>query len=386
MVHMRNFGLCFLLLTSDMSFADVAGPRNPGTASNIFGGWVWQNPTNILTVGAPYASVPLSDIFGSSDLQGSNYGFSIPDNATVLGIEVIVNKFTSAGSGTIVDASVCLLKNYYVTGVGREDGTTPWASSMTPVVYGGPADLWGSTWTPAEINAAGFAAELSARGTTSTASRTAYVDYIQVRVTYTMVLPVQLASFNSILSKDGVFLKWSTLSETNNYGFFVERRIAAEEDFMELPGAFIPGNGTTLIPQNYRYVDNMVNPGVWYYRLRQVDLDGTVYHTDAVRVEVVSTGTVSERSGLFTTYFLSQNYPNPFNPSTTIRYVLPQKSRVTLSVINTLGQEVANLVNGEYEAGFHETTFDASGLSSGVYFYRIQAGEFVATKRLLLLH
>jgi len=173
---------------------------------------------------------------------------------------------------------------------------------------------------------------------------------------------------------------------TNNYGFFVERRIAAEEDFMELPGAFIPGNGTTLIPQNYRYVDNMVNPGVWYYRLRQVDLDGTVYHTDAVRVEGVSTGTVSERSGLFTTYFLSQNYPNPFNPSTTIRYVLPQKSRVTLSVINTLGQEVANLVNGEYEAGFHETTFDASGLSSGVYFYRIQAGEFVATKRLLLLH
>jgi len=368
-----------------MSFADVAGPRNPGTASNIFGGWVWQNPTNILTVGSPYASVQLSDVFGSSFLQGSNYGFSIPDNATILGIEVIVNKFTSAGSGTIVDASVCLLKNYHVTGVGREDGTTPWPSSMTVVVYGGPADLWGSTWTPAEINAAGFAVDLSGRGTTSTASRTAYVDYIQVRVTYTLVLPVQLASFYSEISKDGVDLKWSTLSETNNYGFFIERRPEADQAFTELPGVFIPGHGTTLDPQSYRYVDDNVNPGVWYYRLRQVDLDGTVHNTDAMRVEVVLTGIASELRDLLATYSLSQNYPNPFNPSTTIRYGLSQKSRVTLSVFNTLGQEVANLVNGENEAGFHETTFDASGLPSGVYFYRLRAGDFVETKRLSLI-
>jgi len=84
-------------------------------------------------------------------------------------------------------------------------------------------------------------------------------------------------------------------------------------------------------------------------------------------------------------YELSQNYPNPFNPSATIRYGVPNRMHVTLNVFNTLGQEVALLQNGEQEAGYHEVRFDGSGLSSGVYFYRIQAGEFVQTRKLLLL-
>jgi hypothetical protein len=79
------------------------------------------------------------------------------------------------------------------------------------------------------------------------------------------------------------------------------------------------------------------------------------------------------------------NYPNPFNPSTTIRYGLPLKSQVTLTVFNTLGEQVAELVNGEMEAGYHQVKFDGSGLSSGVYFYRIQAGDFVSTKSMLIL-
>jgi photosystem II stability/assembly factor-like uncharacterized protein len=82
---------------------------------------------------------------------------------------------------------------------------------------------------------------------------------------------------------------------------------------------------------------------------------------------------------------LEQNYPNPFNPSTTIRYALPAKSHVTLTVFNSLGQQVAVLQNGEQEAGSHEVKFDASRLASGVYFYRIQAGESVQTKKLLFV-
>jgi hypothetical protein len=84
-------------------------------------------------------------------------------------------------------------------------------------------------------------------------------------------------------------------------------------------------------------------------------------------------------------FSLMQNYPNPFNPSTTIRYGLPQRSQVTLTVYNTLGQSVSTLVNGDMEAGYHEVKFDGSGLSSGVYFYRMQAGSYVETKKLLLV-
>jgi hypothetical protein len=84
-------------------------------------------------------------------------------------------------------------------------------------------------------------------------------------------------------------------------------------------------------------------------------------------------------------YALEQNYPNPFNPSTTIEYALPSRSHVTLTVFNTLGQQVATLVEGEMEAGYHEAVFDASGLASGLYLYRLQAGDFVQTRKFVLL-
>jgi len=110
--------------------------------------------------------------------------------------------------------------------------------------------------------------------------------------------------------------------------------------------------------------------------------NGHVYRT--ITPDRVTTG-IESAPGLPLAYRLSQNYPNPFNPSTTIRYGLPHKSIASLIVFNTLGQQVATLVQGEEEAGYHEVRFDASSLSSGVYFYRLQAGGFVQTRKLLLI-
>ncbi|MGA2623169.1 MAG: LamG-like jellyroll fold domain-containing protein [Bacteroidota bacterium] len=99
-----------------------------------------------------------------------------------------------------------------------------------------------------------------------------------------------------------------------------------------------------------------------------------------IPMDVPSTGKALPKE-----FRLEQNYPNPFNPATSIRFALPKSSYVTLKVFNLLGQEVGALVNGELQAGYHDVTWDASKMPSGMYFYRIQAGRFVETKKLLLM-
>jgi hypothetical protein len=82
---------------------------------------------------------------------------------------------------------------------------------------------------------------------------------------------------------------------------------------------------------------------------------------------------------------LYQNYPNPFNPSTTIKFALPEKTNVGLSVYNSLGQKVADVFRGELDEGYHEIEFRASNLSSGIYFYRLESGKFVSVKKMIII-
>jgi len=134
------------------------------------------------------------------------------------------------------------------------------------------------------------------------------------------------------------------------------------------------------------------NPGVPDTCVVQVQIvgpNGGDFHVGSSFLldDIAMSGTTDVEQGSGTiplTTSLEQNYPNPFNPSTTIRYALPSRSHVTLVVFNTLGQQVATLVQGEMEAGQHLVTFNASDLSSGVYFCRLQAGDFVQTRKMLL--
>jgi hypothetical protein len=154
------------------------------------------------------------------------------------------------------------------------------------------------------------------------------------------------------------------------------------DEWLNVPGSFIAGNGTTNEPREYVFVDANPLRGNVQYRLRQVDLDGTVHYSEPITISVATDVKGANRPSEFA---LHQNYPNPFNPSTTIKYDLPEKSRVKLEVVNTLGQVVRTLVDDVQEAGFIEMAFDASKLSSGIYLYRIQAGSFVATKKFVLI-
>jgi hypothetical protein len=196
-------------------------------------------------------------------------------------------------------------------------------------------------------------------------------------------LPIQLASFvSSRIADNMIRLEWNTVSEMNNYGFFIERRSEQETAFIELPGVFIPGHGTTLEPQSYGWVDNDVTPGVWYYRLRQVDLDGTVNYSDEVRTTSV-TGVPAAAPKEFA---LLQNYPNPFNPTTEIKFSVAGTGRTSLELFNVAGQKVATLFDDVADAGhYYSVRLDGAGLASGLYLYRLTSGAKTELKKMMLL-
>lgn len=194
-------------------------------------------------------------------------------------------------------------------------------------------------------------------------------------------LPIQLASFEiQHCGTMAIRLTWSTASEISNYGFEVQRSTDGKS-YASISGSFVPGHGTTNLSHTYSYVD--ADPtGTASYRLKQIDLDGTVKYSNPVQV---STATfVDEQKPVV--FGLEQNYPNPFNPSTTIQYGLAGRSQVTLTVFNTLGQVAEILQDGVQQAGYYQVIFDGSNLASGLYFYRLRANDVVQTRKLLLLH
>lgn len=199
-----------------------------------------------------------------------------------------------------------------------------------------------------------------------------------------MPLPVQLAYFRGSVTLPGnhAYLEWGTLSELNNYGFEIQKRLLSEPAFSTLPNGFIPGHGTTLEPQFYSFMDSEAITRPTYYRLKQIDLDGRVHFTDAILVEP-STSVYEE--SVPPAFSLNQNYPNPFNPSTRIRFAIPTDANVKVSVYNSLGQLVAQLVDEVMPLGHHEVVFYADGLSSGVYYYTLRADGLVASRKFILV-
>jgi len=187
------------------------------------------------------------------------------------------------------------------------------------------------------------------------------------------IIPVELTSFAASVTNLGqVMLNWETATEINNQGFEIERRTESSE---YRTVGFVEGYGTTTEQRSYSYLDQTVEQGVNFYRLKQVDFDGTFSYSDEIEVDVTAP----------LTFNLDQNYPNPFNPSTNINFSIPESGNVRLAVYNLVGEEVAVLVDGFRTAGSYEATFDASNLPSGMYIYKLQSANSVQTKKMMLL-
>ncbi len=190
-------------------------------------------------------------------------------------------------------------------------------------------------------------------------------------------LPVELTSFSARVNGQTVVLDWRTETEVNNYGFEIERAVNPRQDQKTWSViGFVEGNGNSNSPKVYSFVDDDISgANVIYYRLKQIDNDGTYDYSQEVELDITSPAG----------FTLEQNYPNPFNPSTKIRYKLAEGSNVSLVVYNVLGKEVAQLVNGYQSEGSYSVIFYADNLPGGIYFYTLTTDRYSKTNKMLLL-
>jgi hypothetical protein len=190
-------------------------------------------------------------------------------------------------------------------------------------------------------------------------------------------LPVELSSFTASVNNRDVTLNWSTSAELNNSGFDIERK-SAEGNWSRI--GFTEGHGTLNSVSNYAYTDKGLATGKYNYRLKQLDFNGNFeYFNLGSEIGI----------GVPAQYNLSQNYPNPFNPATRINFDLPVDGKVSIRLYDIMGREVSTLINENRTAGYYTVNFNASGLSSGIYFYMITAESsgknFTDTKKMTLI-
>jgi hypothetical protein len=193
---------------------------------------------------------------------------------------------------------------------------------------------------------------------------------------YQLITPVEFSSFNGFVMSNQVLLKWRTATELNNNGFEIQRKFEASE-YVTI--GFVRGIGTTTTQNEYAFTDIELPNGKYFYRLKQMDFNGSFNYSNEIEIDVLN----------ITQFSLELNYPNPFNPSTKISWQSPVGSWQTLKVYDILGNEVATLVNEYRDAGNYEIDFQStvSGhqLANGVYFYQLRVADFVETKKMILL-
>ncbi|MCX6149169.1 MAG: endonuclease [Ignavibacteriales bacterium] len=206
------------------------------------------------------------------------------------------------------------------------------------------------------------------------------IDGTVPQVTVKTTVPVELASFKANFTDNKVALNWITTTETNNLGFDIERSTTIDQQTTSTNSnwqkiGFVNGKGSSTNISHYQFLDKNLSDGKYSYRLKQIDFNGSYNYSSYVEVEVKTE----------MQYSLQQNFPNPFNPTTAIAYTIPQQTYVKLSIVNTLGETVKSIVNEIQEAGKHHISVDGSDLSSGVYFYKLEAGNYLSIKKMVLL-
>ncbi len=187
-------------------------------------------------------------------------------------------------------------------------------------------------------------------------------------------VPVELISFNAELVSSGVELIWVTATELNNHGFEVQKSYDMQT-WVSIN--FVEGRGSTTEYIEYSFIDAEIVGDEVFYRLKQVDFDGSFEYSRTIEVSLENFPIICD---------LHQNYPNPFNATTVIKYSLPEKSFVNISLYNINGEKVSELVNEQKEKGIYNIRFNRDNLATGVFLYRmVTSSGYNFSRKLILL-
>ena len=198
----------------------------------------------------------------------------------------------------------------------------------------------------------------------------------EIYITSAVPTPVELVSFSAKFISDQVVLIWNTISESNNLGFEIQK---GNDDINFSKIGFVLGSGTSINPHSYEFEDKDVSLGKYYYRLKQINTNGSYEYSNVMEVQV----------GVPENFNLSQNYPNPFNPETTIEYTIAKAGNVNITIYDVLGREIRLLVDSHKAAGNYSVKWDSKDnsdkdVSSGLYLCQMKGDGFNKTIKIML--
>lgn len=360
-----NFDIVNIKYNSSGDALWVHRYNGPGNSSDIGNAIALDGAGNIVVTGLSVANT-FSDIFtikyspSGDTLWTARY--SGPDNRVDAANSIAIDEFDniyvagfSTGIGSLRD---------YITIKYNSSGVQQWFQK-----YNGPGN------NDDEIRSMTIDAMGNVYVTGMSTGNGTGMDFATIKYSQEPI-PVELISFTGFSEANRATLNWSTASETNNSGFDIEKCYTSTPLSVtewEKVG-FVEGYGTTTEQKFYSFVDKDLISGKYSFRLKQIDFDGTFEYSKVIEVDVLAPMEFS----------LEQNNPNPFNPATKITFTLPEALQVKLTVFNILGEEVKTLINENRDAGHHTINFDGSSFGSGVYLYKIQAGNFVQVRKMIL--
>jgi hypothetical protein len=255
-----------------------------GTAvSQAPGDRAWGTPTN--AQGNPDGAVTSAGVLNpgrpsTESLILTNFNFStLPTSITVLGIVATVTRM-STNANAVQDVTIQLVKGGVIQTAANRANATAWPGALTAVNYGNSTDLWNNSWTRADLVAGNFGIEISAARNLS--NTRAEVDAVSITIYYSVTTPITLTSFDVQKSNDGASIRFTTASEENVRVFNVQR--SADGRHFEDRIAVVPAGGLNL-QSRYAVNDPTPLPGISYYRLKEVDLDGRVFYFETRRFE-----------------------------------------------------------------------------------------------------